>query len=82
MMIRMYIMIHRLYSTFDNDPAESQPLSVPREFIERVKRLRKDHMNQVEWGQPLTLEQDDAFLPCADPLRNCRTDDSGSMSTK
>lgn len=65
----------------DKDPAESQPIAVSAEFIKRVQKLRRDHMEQVEWGPPLTLEQDDAYLPCADPQKNCRTDDPSEAMT-
>ena len=58
----------------ENDPAESQPLVVSDILIQRVKQLRLDHLKDVERGSPLTLQRDDAYIPCVDPSRGCRTD--------
>eukprot|EP00977_Amphora_coffeiformis_P028058 scaffold34685_cov183-Amphora_coffeaeformis.AAC.38 len=57
----------------EKDPAESSPLTVSEAFLMRVKELREDHMNTIPRGPPLTLEQNDAYIPCANPTLNCRT---------
>lgn len=63
----------------EEDPAEAHALDMPAEFLDHAKRLRQNHMKTISWGPPLTLVQDDAAIPCADPLHNCRRDSANSM---
>jgi arylsulfatase A-like enzyme len=56
------------------DPAEARPLNVSTSLIDFVKKLRHDHIVQTIRGDPLTLEQNDRYIPCANPDNQCRTD--------
>ena len=60
----------------DVDPAEAHPIQVSEIIVQRVKELREEHIRTIQWGDPLTLTYDDAYIPCVDPTRNCRTDDA------
>ena len=59
------------------DPAEAYPLSPEKyaESIAKVKQLVAEHKNQITIGNPLTLQRDEASIPCADPENRCRTKD-------
>lgn len=58
-----------------SDPAESKPLD-PANFqgtILQIKELTKQHKDSVDWSQPLALDGDPRYIPCADRLNECRT---------
>ena len=58
-----------------DDPAEAFPLD-PEEhssLVEEARRLLQEHKESVDKAEPLCLERDAAFLPCADKARGCRT---------
>lgn len=58
-----------------HDPAESRPLD-PEQYsswIDRAKGLLREHMDSVDWTDPLCLARDPKYSPCVDEATNCRT---------
>ena len=58
-----------------NDPAEAYPLNPDdhTETIEEILRLVKEHKDETDWAEPLTMDPSPEHIPCIDENNYCRS---------